>query len=65
MRRNAKRSTRTLEQYHQVAADLRRCLALADIAAEYGNADRAAWYLVGALRDLVPDLRALRASARP
>ncbi len=54
---------KALNTYRTVASDLRRLLMLGDIAAEYGNGRRAAQHLIGGLRELVPDLRELRAEA--
>jgi hypothetical protein len=50
-----------LSTYRTVAADLRRCLMLADIAAEHGNGRRAAEHLLGGLADLAPELASLQA----
>jgi hypothetical protein len=49
-----------LGRYRTVAADLRRCLMLADIAADHGHTWRAVGYLTSALDELAPDLAALR-----
>jgi hypothetical protein len=51
-----------LETYRTAAADIRRCLDQADIAAQHGRPGRAAGYLVGVLEDLAPELRALKAA---
>ena len=51
--------------YRIIAADLRRLLMLADIAADHGNLARAAWHVVSGLRELAPDLHELRKAARP
>jgi hypothetical protein len=48
-----------LSTYRTVAADLRRSLMLADIAAEHGHGRRAAEHITGALADLAPELAAL------
>lgn len=53
-----------LSTYRTTAADLRRCLILADIAADGGNARRAAEYLIGALDELALELAELRANRR-
>jgi hypothetical protein len=49
-----------LSTYRTVAADLRRFLMLADIAAEHGNARRAAEHLLSGLDEIGPELAALR-----
>lgn len=48
-----------LNLYRTVAADIRRCLMLGDIAADHHNPRRAAYHLIGALDELAPELRAL------
>jgi hypothetical protein len=57
--------TAPLSSYRSIAVDIRRCLMLADIAADAGNGRRAAELLLGALRDLGPDFAALQADTYP
>ena len=52
-------SSSPLALYRTIAADLRRCLDLGDIAAEYGHTGRAVEYLLGALEELAPELAEL------
>jgi hypothetical protein len=47
-----------------VADGLRHCLAMADHALAHGRPARAAEYLLGAVADLEPELRALSARVR-
>jgi hypothetical protein len=58
-------STAPLDAYHLAADGLRRCLDLADMAAERGNTRRAAEYLLGALDDLGPELALLASLMTP
>lgn len=50
--------------YQDVAAGLRHCLELAEIAAAHGNHRRAARHLLGAIRDLRPKLQRLEGLGR-
>jgi hypothetical protein len=52
-------SLATLEAFERVARGLRDALDLGDVVASYGDGRSAAEYVVGALRDLTPDLQRL------
>lgn len=54
-----------LAAYRFAAAGIRRCLELGDVAAEYGDAQGAAEYLIGALSDLGPELLTLAVRLPP
>lgn len=53
-----------LGAYERVAAGLREALDLGDFVAAHGDGRSAAEYVVGALRDLTPELRVLADSVR-
>jgi hypothetical protein len=55
------RAAEGLKDYRTAADGLRRCLALADLHAERGDARTAAGYLLAAMEDLAPELTTLRA----